>query len=173
MNRLLLIIFLFSLTSSCFSQTGYLFIKKGFKKKRTYTEGSSIDLKLQDGSYRKGMITLLRNDTIFVNGQPVPTKKVKEVLLKRKPKKPFPDIKTLAIIGAGSALVTAGLTLSGQADFKEALTAGLVIGYGPLLIKHFGGRLLRVIPRGKYKIGKKFRLQVLDFHFPVKERKVY
>ena len=76
----------------------------------------------------------------MVNRSGVP---VKEVLLKGKPKIPFPDGKTLSLIGAGVAHYTAGLTLSKQAEFEEALVAGPVIGYGPLVIKHLGGRLMR------------------------------
>jgi hypothetical protein len=175
MGRLLIIFLLLFLHpgSSCFSQTGYLFVKKGFKKKKTYTEGDMINLKLKDGSRAYGMITLLRNDSIFVNGHPIPTHWVKEVLLKRKPKKSFPDGKTIAIIGAGAAMTSAGLGMSKQATWKEAIIAGPVIGFGPLLIKHFGLRVLRVIPRGKFRIGKKFRLQVLDFHLPNRRYKSF
>src|SRR5688572_15724334 len=92
MLRLLVLLLLttFSVTC-CFAQSGYLFIKKGAKKKRTYTEGDMIRLKLTDGSLASGTITLLRNDTIFLNGHPIPVGWVSEVLLKRKAKRPFPD----------------------------------------------------------------------------------
>jgi hypothetical protein len=168
MNRLLFFITLLLLlvSSFSFSQTGYLFVKKGFKKKKIYTEGDAIHVKLQDGSVRYGTITLLRNDTIFLNGQPMHRIFVKEVLLKRKPKKHLPDAKTMLLIGAGSALTSIGLSLNNKDNRDEALIAGPVIGFGPLLIKHFGRRLLRVIPRKKFRIGKKFLLQVLDFHIP-------
>ena len=159
-----LLLLLFS--SFSFSQTGYLFVKKGIKKKRIYTEGDQINVRLQDGSCHKGTITLLRNDTIFVDGQPVYRPYIKEVLLKRKPPKPFPDTKTLLAIGGGAALTSAGLAISKQAKVGEALLAGPVIGYGPLVVKHFGGRLFRSFIRKKFRIGKKFRLQVLDFHIP-------
>jgi hypothetical protein len=168
MNRLHFFIVLFLLLFSpfSFSQTGYLFVKKGIKKKRIYTEGDHINVRLQDGSYRKGTITLLRNDTIFINGQPVYRPYIKELLLKRKTPKPFPDTKTLLAIGGGAALTSAGLAISEQAKVGEALLAGPVIGYGPLVVKHFGGRLFRSFIRKKFRIGKKIRLQVLDFHIP-------
>jgi hypothetical protein len=159
----LIILFLLSSAFS-FSQQAFLFVKKGIKKKQVYTEGDNIAVKLEDGSFWIGTITLLRNDTIFINGQSVYRPLIREVLLKRKPKTPFPDAKTMLLIGGGAALTTAGLTLSKQAEFKKALLAGLVIGYGPLLIKHFGSRLFRSFKRSKFRIGKKFRLQVLDFH---------
>ena len=65
MNRLLLLfIFVFAFLSS-YSQTGYLFVKKGHKKKRTYTEGETIYLRLQNDSVYYGMITRLMDETIF------------------------------------------------------------------------------------------------------------
>jgi hypothetical protein len=157
-----------------FSQQGFLFVKKGFKKKRVYTEGDAINVRLNDGSYRNGIITLLRNDTIFINGQPVYRPLITEVLLKRRPKKPFPaDTKTILIITGGAVLTTVGLILSKQANEKDAIIAGPVIGFAPLLLKHFGGRLLRAMVRKKFRIGKKFHLQVLDFYIPQKRLKSF
>ena len=175
MNRLrssLFILFLFSSLIS-FSQQGFLFVKKGFHKKRIYTEGDNIQLRLGDGSYRKGIITLLRNDTVFINGQPVYRPLITEVLLKRKPNQPLPDIKTLLLIGAGVALTTAGLTISKQATFEQALIAGLVIGYGPLLVKYLGARLISLFIRKKFRIGKKFHIPVLDFFLPQSKLKSF
>ena len=169
MNRLrsfLSILFLLCSVFS-FSQQGFLFVKKGFKKKKVYTEGDAIHVKLNDGSYRKGIITLLRNDTIFINGQPVHRPLITDVLLKGGPKKPFPaDKKTILTIAGGAVLTSLGLIVSKQAPAGEAIIAGPVIGFAPLLLKHFGARLIRAMVRKKFRIGKKFRLQVLDFHIP-------
>ena len=171
-QRRAFISFLFLLTSlSLFSQAGYLFIKKGIKKKRTYTEGDFIQVRLDDGNYNAGRITMLLNDTIYINGNPVPRVTIKEIILPKKKKNQLPDAKTMAYIGAGSAFIAGGLALSKQAEPKEALIAGFAIGYGPLLIKHFAGRLYRTMVRKKFRIGKKFRLQVIDFHikgYPLK-----
>lgn len=170
MNRLSTITALLLLMAPflCLSQNGagYLFVKKGIKKKRTYIGGDPIHIKLQSGHHLAGTITLLRNDTIFIDGFPVHKTFVKEVILKRKPRKPFPDAKTVALIAAGSALTSFGLALNNNTNREEALIAGPVIGFGPLLIKHFGGRAIRAIPRKKFRVGRRFYLQVLDFHFP-------
>ncbi|MBC7948116.1 MAG: hypothetical protein H7Y42_09580 [Chitinophagaceae bacterium] len=174
MNRLTVYTALLLLltTSVCYSQTGFLFVKKGYKKKRTYTEGDRIHVRLQDGTTVTALITLLRNDTIWLNGKPIHRTFVKEVLLKRGPKRHLPDAKTMALIGVGSAMTSAGLILSKQAETtEEGVVAGAIIGFGPLLIKHFAGRVWRVIPRGKFRIGRKFHLQVLDFHRPREPRK--
>jgi hypothetical protein len=88
------------------------------------------------------------------------------VILKERPKKKFPNTKTVLAITAGSALTAAGLTLSKQLDPGPAALTGLAIGFGPLTIKHFGGRLLHAILRKKYSIGKRFRVQILDLSIP-------
>jgi hypothetical protein len=167
MNRLLyLFVFLFSFALAQ-SQTGYLFVKKGFKKKRTYTEGSTIYLRLRDNRVHYGMITRLMNDTIFVSGLPVPRTAVKEVIVSTKTKKSFHvPLKDLLLITGGAALVTGGLTLSKQADFSEALVAATMMGYGPLAIGYLKSKIS--LKRKKFRIGKKFRLQVIDFYIPRK-----
>jgi hypothetical protein len=56
--------------------------------------------------------------------------------------------------------------LSNQAEFNEALLAGVVIGYGPIAVAYLKSKIS--LKRKKYRIGKKFRLQVLDFYIPQK-----
>ncbi len=169
MNRLILLLpFLLSFLYS-YQQPNYLFIKKGIHKKRTYSEGDRIHFKLQNGQEKKGIITLLRNDTIYINGTPIPRLQVSAVILNEKKKKPFPaDAKTMLAIGGGVALTTIGLSINDANEPKTALIAAAVIGYGPLLLKHFGGRLLYTLYRKKFRIGKKFRLQVFDLYVPPK-----
>jgi hypothetical protein len=70
------------------------------------------------------------------------------------------------LITGGVVLVTAGLTISNQAEFEQALLAGTVIGYGPPAIGYLKNQIS--FRRKKYKIGKKFRLQVIDFYLPRK-----
>jgi len=167
MNRLLLIlVFLFSCLLSS-SQPGYLFVKKGYKKKKTYLEGERILFQVKDGTTYSGLITLLRNDTVWLNGRPVWRPDIKTVLLSTKNKKKFHlEPSQLLLITAGVALTTAGLTLSNQATFKEALTAGLTIGYSPLLLQYVGSKIS--FRRKRFRIGKKYRIQILEFHLPNK-----
>ena len=165
MNRLL---FFFLLV--CFNagaQQNLLFIKKGGKKKRTYTEGSRIHLILADGTELQGRITKLRSDSIFIEDIPVHAPSVAEVVLHERKKKPFPaDAPTVLAIGAGVGLTTAGLTLSKQTSTKKAFIAASVIGFGPLIIKHLFGRLMYTLYRKKFRMGKRFRLQVFDITPP-------
>ncbi len=169
MNRwLLLLIFCFG-AICCQGQMSYLFVKKGAKKKRTYHEYDRITLLLSGDSIVHGMITRLANDTIFLSGNPVPVGRVNAVIIRNKKEKmPMVDANTLLLITGGVALTTAGLTLSNQATFKEALTAGLVIGYAPLLVQYLGSKIKLSLSRKQFKIGKKFQLQLLDFYLPAK-----
>jgi len=167
MNRLLVVIILLLSVLFSSSQTGYLFVKKGIKKKKTYTEGENIYLRLQNDSLYYGMITRLMNDTIYISGRAVPRIAVKEVIIATKQRSPFQvSAKNLLLITGGVALVTAGLSLSKQTDFKEALIAGAAIGYGPLAIGYLKNKIS--LKRKRYRIGKRFRLQVLDFYIPRK-----
>ena len=165
MNRLLISFLLLFSSTYLSAQSGYLFVKKGLKKKRTYTEYDNIDLKLKSGAYKYGMITRLMNDTIWLSGNPIPKDDVAEVVIRRKEKKNFHvGVKNMLLVTAGVALTTAGLSASKQATFKEALTAGLVLGYAPLVIGYASKKIS--LSRRSYKIGRKFRLQMLDFYVP-------
>ena len=167
MNRLLLLLTLLLSSLTSYQQPNHLFIKKGIHKKRTYSEGDRIHFVLTNGLEKKGMITLLRNDTIYINDTPIPRVQVAAVILNEKKKKPFPaNAETMLAIGGGMALTTLGLSLNNANEPKEALIAALVIGYGPILIKHLSSRLLYTIYRKKFKIGKRFRLQVFDLYVP-------
>jgi hypothetical protein len=122
---------------------------------------------LQNDSLYYGMITRLMNDTIYISGRPVPRIAVKEVIIATKQRASFQvSAKNLLLITGGVALVTAGLSLSKQTDLKEALIAGAAIGYGPLAIGYLKNKIS--LKRKRYRIGKKFRLQVLDFYIPRK-----
>lgn len=167
MNRLFICFLLIFSCLTASSQSGYLFVKKGLKKKRIYTEYDNIFLKLNSGAYKYGMITRLMNDTIWIAGEPIPKGNVAEVIISKKEKKKFHlDAKTMLLITGGVALTTTGLTVSKQASFKEALIAGLTIGYGPILIQYIGSKIS--LKRKSYKIGRKFYLQMLDFYVPRK-----
>ena len=175
MDRLrsfLLIFFLHTFLIS-FSQQGFLFVKKGYKKKLTYTEGDPIHVRLQDGSRLKGIITLLRNDTVFINGWAVPQPAINEILLDPNLKQPFSTGgKNAPIVIGTAALTTIGLLVTKQAKEEKALAAGMIAGLAALLVKHFGTRL-GLFVRKKIKIGKKYQLQVLDFHIPPKQSKPF
>lgn len=164
MKRLLFLLGFLAFISAAQSQMGYLFVKKGYKKKRTYLAGDRIYLQLKNDSIYTGLITQLKNDTILLNGNPVPVGKVQAVIVREKKKKMHVSGNELLLITGGVALVATGITASSQRTFGEALTSAMAIGYGPLVFKYIGSKIS--LRRKKFKIGRKFHLQVLDFHMP-------
>ncbi len=146
-----------------------MFIKKEAIKKRAYTEGDRVHFLTNEGTQKSGIITLLRNDTIFLNGQPLHKDQVAYVLLDKR-KNSFPvDGKTFLLVTGGVALTTFGLTLNDVKEPGPAFAIAAAIGYGPLLVRFLSGRVFYAMQRKKFRIGKKFRLQVLDFHIPVQK----
>ena len=130
-------------------------------------EGETIYVRLKNDTIYYGRITRLMNDTIFVSGRPIPRTMVKEVLTPPDKSRKFHiSTKDFLLVTAGVTLVTVGLTASNQAEFEEALLAGTVIGYGPLAIAYLKNTVS--FQRKKYRIGKKFRLQIIDFYLPQK-----
>ena len=175
MPRLFLLFIALILLSSLesYSQQGYLFVKKGYHKKRTYIEGDEIHVKLRDGSSIKGFITLLRNDTVFINGWGVPRSIITEILLDPNLRQPFSTGGKNALLVVGVAtLTTVGLVVTKQQKEEKALVTGMIAGVAALLIKHFGTRL-GLFVRKKYKIGKKYHLQVLEFHMAPAGKKAF
>lgn len=165
MNRLLLLLLLLLCCTAAYLQPNYLFIKKGIHKKKTYAEGDKIHIQLKDGNEKTGIITRIINNTVYINGVEFTQEEIAAVILDGKKKKPFPvDFKTMLLIGAGAGLTALGLSLNDANEPTTALLAGFTIGYAPLLLKHFGGRILYALKRKKYKMGKKFRLQVFDIY---------
>lgn len=143
-----------------------MYVKKGIKKKRIYTEGDRIYLQLTNDTIATGLITLLMNDTIYLVGKPIPVNKVKAVLIPRRRNRFPADAKTMLLIGAGSGLTAVGLTLNNNQEWDDAIIAGLAIGYGGLLTKYLGNGVLHALQRKKFRIGRKYRLNLIDFHIP-------
>lgn len=158
MQKLLLIFFLF-FSQIVFAQRGYLYVKKnGFKKVKSFEEGSIIKFKTKDGEVIYGGIQLVKKDSIYVNSHWFNINRVDKIYLRER-KRHF-DAKTFLLTTAGVAISTAGMTLAEWASLKDALAYSAGIGYGNFVIANFPS-----LKRKKYNIGKKFTLQTLDLHF--------
>ena len=158
MQKLLLIFFLL-FSQIVFAQRGFLCVKKkGFKKVKTFEEGSFIKFKTKDGEVIYGGIQLVKKDSIYVNSHWFNINRVNKIYLRDK-KYGF-DTKTFLLTTAGVVISTAGMTLAEWASFKDALAYSAGIGYGNFIIANFPS-----LKRKKYSIGKKFTLQTLDLHF--------
>ncbi len=168
MKQSLLLLLLLSLFASEYTdaQRSFLFLKKNGRKKRIWTEGDIIRLRLVNDDLLEGRILLLRNDSIYINDLAFRTEEVKQVIIKRREKKPFPinGLQALYIAG-GVGLSTLGMKTAGWTEtYGRALWYSSIIGFGPILlsaaVQHMNLR------RTHFNMGKKFRLQVLDFYMP-------
>jgi hypothetical protein len=167
MNRLLLFLFFLLLSAPSWQQPNHLFVKKGIHKKKTFSQGDMIQVQFQNGQQKKGMITMLKDSIIFIGDEAIAAGDIAAIILTDKKRNRFPaDAKTVLMIAGGVALTAIGLSLNGANNPRTALIAGAVIGFGPLLVKFIGGRLLWTLQRKKYRIGKKFHLQVFDIYPP-------
>lgn len=166
MNRMLLFFFFIGCNAACYPQPNHLFIKKGVHKKNSFSEGDRLHLQLLTGREKTGIITRLKDNLVYINGEEIPKEHIAIVFMDGKQKNRLPDIKTMLLIGAGVGLTTIGLSLNDANEPRTALLSALAIGYGPLLIKFIGGRILYALHRKKYKMGKKYRLQVFDITIP-------
>jgi len=145
------------------AQHAYLHVKKGYKKKKTYLEGDRILLRLKSDTIVGGLITHLRDDTIFILGKPFAVDNVEAVIIRKGRKSKFHiPAKQLLLIGGGTALTTLGFTFNDYMSVeKAAFTAGM-IGFAPIVVQWMASKI--DLSRKEYKMGKKFRLQLIDFH---------
>lgn len=174
LSPLLLLCILFA-SGYCEAQQSFLFLKKKGHKKRIWTEGDNIRLRLINGDLLEGRIVLLRNDSIYINDLAFRTEDVAQVIIKRREKKPFPinGLQALYIAG-GVGLSTVGMKTAGWTQtYGRALWYSSVIGFGPILLS--AAVQYMNLKRTHFEIGKKFRLQVLDFYLPppIKENKAF
>jgi hypothetical protein len=164
MNRLLLLLTIFLLPVLAGAQPGYLFVKKGAKKKKTYEEGDRVALRLTNDTVYYGLITLLYRDTIYLTGKPIPAKDVKAVVLPVRTNK-FPlDGKTILLLTGGSALVSGGLMLNDMETPKNAIITGFAMGFGSILVRYGIQTVRHWFRKKEYRMGNKYRIQVLEFH---------
>jgi hypothetical protein len=164
LNRLLLLLlFACCLLQHAHAQKGYLYIKKHHKRIRTYAEGDRIKVQIDHQGVLDGMIVRLRNDSVFINDYAYHLSAITKVIIGERPPVSFPVTGgQLALITAGVALATFGMTASHWETFDHALIYAATIGYAPLLLT-YGYRKLK-LKRTEYRIGKKFTLEVLDFY---------
>jgi len=159
MQKLLVVLFLL-FSQIIYAQKGYLYVKKhGFKKVRTFEEGSVVRFTTKDGNVVHGMLALIKKDSVLVNGNWFGALSINKIFLREKRSNPF-DYKTFLLATGGVVLCTTGMTLANWADFDKALGYSAGIGYTNFLIRYFPN-----LKRKKYKIGKKFTLQTFDLHF--------
>ena len=159
-----LLILLLLIGNVCIAQKGYLLVKKNGRKVRTFPERTVITIQTDRSGVRQGYINIAKNDSIFIGGVGFHQSEIKKIILRQSKKLSLKiDPKLIALITLGVGLSTAGMTLSKYETFSTALTYSATLGYSPILISTIRNKIS--FSRKKYKIGKKFTVQVLDFYF--------
>jgi len=147
------------LFQTALAQHGMIFVKKrGIKKVATISEGSTFRFRKTDDSVIHGTLAMVKNDSVFVNGYWHAVADIRRVIIRPKDEKTLGN--QLLLTTAGVGMITAGMTLAKWEDFRTSLAVASGMG--------FGNFLLQVVPRLKrrqYRIGRRFRLQPLDYHF--------
>ncbi len=152
------LLILLALSSNAGAQRGMLFIKKkGYKNVASFSEGQQISFQNDKGEYVKGMIWIVRNDSILVDGQMHAVSSISRIILRPKDNKLVKEF----FITTGAIVASSGfMRLANWSTFPAALSHNAAIGYGNIVI-----RSLRKIKRKQYRIGKKYSIQSLDLRF--------
>jgi len=159
MQKLLLILCLL-VTQTLLAQRGWIYIKKnGFKKVRSFNEGSSLKFKTKQERIVTGTLIFVKKDSIYVNADAFALSDITTIYVRDR-KKSKASMQTFLYTTAGVALTTTGIVLAKWDSFQRGLIYSAIIGYGNFLIKHFPS-----FKRKKYQMGKKFTLQAIDLHF--------
>ncbi|MGZ8544099.1 MAG: hypothetical protein ACXWV0_02335 [Flavisolibacter sp.] len=140
------------------AQRGMLFIKKkGYKKVAEFAEGQQISFQKVNGEFVKGMIWIVRKDSILVDGNLHAVSSISRIILRPKNNKLAKEL----LITTGAIVATSAcMRLAKWSEFSSAMAYNSTMGYGNILI-----RTIPKIKRRQYRIGKKYSIQPLDLHF--------
>jgi hypothetical protein len=157
MMKLCWLLLLMLISCGTFAQRGVIFIKKkGYKKVASYAEGQQIHFRNHKDEHVKGMIWIVRNDSIMVDGQMHAVGSISRIYVREKSR-----IGREVLITTGGIIATSGLMrLAGWSRFDDALSHNAVLGYGNILVRN-----LSKFKRRQYIIGRKFSIQALDLRF--------
>ena len=140
----------------CLAQTDVLELKKNGHNLRTYAPGMYLVMETVYDQWLEGPITAIRNDSVFVNGQPFHIKEIKTIRYERTKLNYQADGLILMIAGGGVLLLGAvngmyrGDPASEWYTPASYITAGALLGLGFFLIKS---------QYKKYHLGKKYKLE--------------
>jgi hypothetical protein len=160
MKQLLLVFFLTSFITDCFSQLPVqLHLKKNGRVKKRIEAGMEIRVITKDREIFSGPVIRLRTDSIWFSHAAVGVNDIFQIKLSRTKPRMKIDAEELGYVTLGVGLTTAGLVLADWEEFPQALGIAAAIGYSPYLF-----RLLKSISLKKYKyrIGRRFTLRVWD-----------
>lgn len=155
------------------AQTDILILKRRGRHVHTYTIGEELDMQTVYRQWITGTITLLRNDSVFVNGIPFHNKEIRAI---RRDHHNFGNTTLpygMMAVGTGIFVLNGVNGAYRQEKPREWYTTSNIITGASLLASGF---LLSRTGRPIYHIGHRFRLQYLDLtsprspiHSPVKK----
>ncbi len=141
------------------AQNDVLILQKKGKHIRSYAVGSELDMETVYGQRFQGMITNIRHDSIFLDGQPWHYKEI-AVIHRKRIKSDFLVFGTALMAVSGGILILGAVNgLYRKDPFNEWYTKSGLITAGIALA---GGYLLRRSYYVRYPIGKKYALLYVD-----------
>lgn len=136
--------------------------KNGIAKKR-YAEGAVITIQTNLGLHYSGLIYLIQNDSIYFVDGGIHKKDIAIVFKRPKKKHKIIPIGPEAFLWSnlGIPLFTAGLVISGEPVLNSVLS-GVGLVYIPVIL--YNAQQLIFKQNKRYRIGRKYDLQVLDLY---------
>ncbi len=141
------------------SQTDVLILQKNGRNIKTYAPGMSIMIHTVYDQWLEGNITDMRNDSLFINGNPFHVKEIDELR---------ENFSKLHLQSAGTILIVAGAGIlalnvinglyTNESSGSWIKTSGWITA-GAFIVAGF---ILKSAKFNNYPIGKKFTLHYLD-----------
>ncbi|MDR3713432.1 MAG: hypothetical protein P4L51_11485 [Puia sp.] len=149
------------------AQSDILILKKNGAHVRSYTVGMELTMETVYHQWLTGMITNLRNDSLFLDGAPFHYKEIAAISYDRTSLNYAADGTILMAAGVGVFVLGAvnGMVRKDPANLWYT-TTGYITGSALLV----GGWLLRRAGNKKYYMGHKYTLDYLSLKAPPKIR---
>ncbi|HEY4155624.1 MAG TPA: hypothetical protein VGM24_09350 [Puia sp.] len=154
-------VLLFLLPLAGFSQTDVLILQKNGRNIKTYAPGERIIFETIYDQWFDGMLTELRNDSVFVNHIPFHYNEIRAMRTERGKLNYSQDGTLLIIAGVGVIVLNTVNGLYRKDKAKDWFSTTGWITAGVLIA---GGILLRKSRIKTYPLGKKYGLHYLDLH---------
>jgi len=148
------------------AQTNLLVLEKNGENVKTYSAGMGITIETIYHQWFDGIITGIRNDSIFVNGFPFHYKEIEAIRRDRKKLNYEADGVLLMVAGGGVIILGA---VNGLYRGDKAGTWYSTISYITAAAMILGGYLLMKSRYKYYPIGKKYTLNYLALDFNKKQ----
>lgn len=148
------------------AQTNLLVLEKNGSNVKTFSAGMDITMETIYHQWFDGIITIIRNDSVYINGFPFHYKEIATIKRERKKLNYEADGVILMAAGAGVLLLGAVNGWYRGDNAGSWYTATSYITAGALII---GGYLLLKARYKYYHLGKKYTLKYLELDYNKKQ----